>query len=107
MKGGTTCQDRNGWSTRQEIRAVKPAQRPQRPPLRSRRNGRRSRQARRWCGLGANKRVQGTGRTHRAIVPDVVVFVVMPSRRGAAAHQNQHAQQRDDRVKVVKLILLA
>ena len=84
---------KNGWSTWQQTPAVK---RTQRSPLRTGRNGRRSRQARRRGGLGANKRVQGTGRTHRAIVPDVGVFVVMPGRRGAAAQQKQYAQQRDD-----------
>ena len=40
--------------------------------------------------MGANQRGQGTSRTHRTVVPDVVLLVVMPGFSGT------HGQQKHD-----------
>ena len=45
--------------------------------------------------MGANQRGQGAGRTHRAIVPDIVLLVVMPGFSGTNAQQQHDAQQRN------------
>ena len=46
--------------------------------------------------MGTDQRGQATGRTHRAIVPDTVLLVVMPGFGGTNAQQKHKAQQRND-----------
>lgn len=46
--------------------------------------------------MGANQRGQGTGRTYRAIVPDVGLLVVMPGFSNTHGQQKQDAQQGGD-----------
>lgn len=42
--------------------------------------------------MGANQRGQGTGRAHRAVVPDIVLLVVMPGFSGTAGQQKRDDQ---------------
>ena len=46
--------------------------------------------------MGANERGQGTGRTQRTIVPDIVFLVVMPGFSGNSTQQKHDDQQRND-----------
>ena len=46
--------------------------------------------------MGANQRGQGTRRTHRAIVLDIVLLVVMPGFSGTHGQQKRDDQQRGD-----------
>ena len=46
--------------------------------------------------MGANQRGQGTGRTHRAVVPDTVLLVMMSGFSNTHDQQKQDAQQDGD-----------
>ena len=46
--------------------------------------------------MGANQRGQGTGRTHRAIVPDIGLLVAMSGFSGTHGQQKRDNQQHGD-----------